>query len=155
MYEELALYIDGEFRQGSSGAGEDVINPATEEALAFLPHASKDDLDRALASAAEGFRVWRDTSAHDRGKVLWKAGELIRERADAIGRTLTLEEGKTLAEAVVEVKVAADIFQWYAEEGRRAYGRLIPEPSHPAPARWSSASRWVRSRRSRPGTSRR
>ena len=51
MYEELALYIDGEFRQGSSGAGEDVINPATEEALAFLPHASKDDLDRALASA--------------------------------------------------------------------------------------------------------
>ena len=126
MYEELALYIDGEFRQGSSGAGEDVINPATEEALAFLPHASKDDLDRALASAAEGFRVWRDTSAHDRGKVLWKAGELIRERADAIGRTLTLEEGKTLAEAVVEVKVAADIFQWYAEEGRRAYGRLIP-----------------------------
>ena len=63
MYEELALYIDGEFRQGSSGAGEDVVNPATEEALAFLPHASKDDLDRALASAAEGFRVWRDTSA--------------------------------------------------------------------------------------------
>ena len=63
---------------------------------------------------------------HDRGKVLWRAGELIRERADAIGRTLTLEEGKPLAEAVMEVKVAADIFQWYAEEGRRAYGRLIP-----------------------------
>ena len=64
-------------------------------------------------------KVWRDTSAHERGRVLWKAGELIRERADAIGRTLTMEEGKTLAEAVVEVNVAADISQWYAEEGRR------------------------------------
>ena len=110
---------DGEFRQGSDGAGEDVINPATEETLAFLPHASKSDLDRALESAGEGFKVWRDTSAYERGKVLWKAGELIRERADAIGRTLTMEEGKTLAEAVVEANVAADIFQWYAEEGRR------------------------------------
>ena len=126
MYEELALYIDGEFRQGSDGAGEDVINPATEETLAFLPHASKSDLDCALESAGEGFKVWRDTSAYERGKVLWKAGELIRERAGAIGCTLTMEEGKTLAEAIVEVNVAADIFQWYAEEGRRAYGRLIP-----------------------------
>jgi len=85
MYEELALYIDGEFRQGSNGAGEDVINPATEETLAFLPHASKTDLDRALESAAQGFKVWRDTSAHERSRVLWKAGELIRERAGAIG----------------------------------------------------------------------
>ena len=126
MYEELALYIDGEFRQSSDGAGENVINPATEETLAFLPHASKSDLDRALTSAADAFKVWRDTSAYERSRVLWTAGELIRERADAIGRTLTMEEGKTLAEAVLEVKVAADIFQWYAEEGRRAYGRLIP-----------------------------
>ena len=60
--------------------GEDVINPATEETLAFLPHASKSDLDRALESAGEGFKVWRDTSAYERGRVLWKAGELIRER---------------------------------------------------------------------------
>ena len=126
MYEELALYIDGEFRQGSDGAGENVVNPATEEELAFLPHASKSDLDQALASAADAFKTWRDTSAYERGRVLWTAGELIRERADAIGRILTMEEGKTLAEAVLEVKVAADIFQWYAEEGRRAYGRLIP-----------------------------
>ena len=97
--------------------------------------------------------MWRDTSAYERGRVLWKAGELIRERAGAIGRTLTMEEGKTLGEAILEVKVAADIFQWYAEEGRRAYGRLIPSRL-PGTRRWSFASRWVRSRRSRRGTSR-
>jgi succinate-semialdehyde dehydrogenase/glutarate-semialdehyde dehydrogenase len=126
MYEELAMYIDGEWCQGSDGAGEDVINPATEEALAHLPHASSADLDGALAAAGRGFAEWRATSAYDRGAIIYKAGELIRERADAIAETLTLEQGKVLAEARLEVLVSADIFQWYAEEGRRAYGRIIP-----------------------------
>ena len=126
MYEELAMYIDGEWCQGGDGAGEDVINPATEEVLAHLPHASGADLDRSLAAASKGFAQWRATSAYDRGRIIYKAGELIRERADAIARTLTLEQGKGLAEARMEVLVSADIFQWYAEEGRRAYGRIIP-----------------------------
>ncbi|MEE9266210.1 MAG: aldehyde dehydrogenase family protein, partial [Gammaproteobacteria bacterium] len=126
MYEELAMYIDGKWCQGSDGAGEDVINPATEETLARLPHASAADLDRALAAAARGFAQWRATSAYDRGAILYKAGDLIRERADTIARVLTLEQGKALAEARMEVLVSADIFQWYAEEGRRAYGRIIP-----------------------------
>lgn len=126
MYEQLAMYIDGQWCQGSDGAGEDVINPATEESLGVLPHASIADLDRALLSVKAGFKVWRATSAHERGRILWKAGDLIRQRADAIGRVLTLEEGKSLPEAVAEVQTAADIFQWYAEEGRRAYGRIIP-----------------------------
>jgi len=126
VYEELAMYIDGTWCQGSDGAGEEVINPATEEAIAHLPHASSADLDRALAAAAKGFEKWRATSAYDRGAIIYKAGELIRERADAIARTLTLEQGKVLAEARLEVLTAADIFQWYAEEGRRAYGRIIP-----------------------------
>ena len=126
MYEELAMYIDGEWCQGSDGAGEDVINPATEEALARLPHASAADLDRALAAASRGFAEWRATSAYDRCAIISKAGELIRERADAIARTLTLEQGKVFGEARMEVMVSADIFQWYAEEGRRAYGRIIP-----------------------------
>ncbi len=126
MYEQLAMYIDGEWCAGSDGAGEDVINPATEESLAHLPHASPTDLDRALAAAERGFAQWRATSAYDRAKVLNRAGALIRERADDIARTLTLEEGKVLAEAKLEVLVAADIFEWYAEEGRRAYGRIIP-----------------------------
>ncbi len=126
MYEELAMYIDGEWCQGSDGSGEEVFNPATEEALEHLPHASTMDLDRALAAAQKGFEVWRATSAYDRAAIIYKAGELIRERADAIARILTLEEGKVLAEARMEVLVAADIFQWYAEEGKRTYGRIIP-----------------------------
>ncbi|MBF2761281.1 MAG: NAD-dependent succinate-semialdehyde dehydrogenase [Ectothiorhodospiraceae bacterium AqS1] len=126
MYEELALYIDGEFRQGSEGQGERVLNPATEDELGFLPHASTADLDAALACAEKGFEEWKATSAYERAGILWKAGELMRSRADDIGRTMTQEQGKPLAEAVVEVKVSADIFQWYAEEGRRAYGRIIP-----------------------------
>ena len=126
MYEELAMYIDGTWCQGSDGAGEEVVNPATEEAIAHLPHASSADLDRALAAASKGFNQWRATSAYDRGNILYKAGTLIRERADSIARTLTLEQGKVLAEARLEVLTSADIFQWYAEEGRRAYGRIIP-----------------------------
>ena len=120
MYEELAMYIGGEWCQGGDGAGEDVINPATEEVLARLPHASGADLDRSLAAASKGFAQWRATSAYDRGRIIYKAGELIRERADAIARTLTLEQGKGLAEARMEVLVSADIFQWYAEVQRSA-----------------------------------
>ena len=86
MYAELAMYIDGEWCQGSDGAGEDVINPATEETLARLPHASAADLDRALAAAARGFAQWRATSAYDRGAILYKAGDLIRERAGYAAR---------------------------------------------------------------------
>ena len=126
MYEELAMYIDGEWCQGSDGAHEEVINPATEESLARLPHASAADLDRALAAADKGFAQWRATSAYERAGILYKAGDLMRQRADAIARTLTMEQGKGLAEARMEVMVSADIFQWYAEEGKRAYGRIIP-----------------------------
>ncbi|MCP5149736.1 MAG: NAD-dependent succinate-semialdehyde dehydrogenase [Ectothiorhodospiraceae bacterium] len=126
MYEKLEMWIDGEWCQGSDGAGEDVVNPATEEVIGHLPHASSADLDRALDAADRGFKVWRAMSAYDRANIIYKAGALIRERADDIGRTLTLEQGKVLAEGKGEVLVAADIFQWYAEEGRRAYGRIIP-----------------------------
>ena len=71
MYEELAMYIDGEWCQGSEGAGEEVVNPATEEALAHLPHAATADLDRALDGARRGFEVWRNTSAYDRAGMGW------------------------------------------------------------------------------------
>lgn len=126
MYEKLEMYIDGEWCQGSDGAGEDVVNPATEEVLGHLPHASKSDLDRALTSSKAGFETWRSTSAFDRGKILSKASDLMRERAEQIAQIMTREQGKTLVEARMEVQVSADIFQWYAEEGRRAYGRIIP-----------------------------
>ena len=126
MYETLQLLIDGEWRSGSDGKTEPVINPATEETIADLPHASASDLDEALAAAEKAFPLWRDTSAYDRGKIMKKAAELMRERADAIAKTLTLEEGKVFAEAKMEVLGSADITDWYAEEGKRTYGRIIP-----------------------------
>src|SRR4051812_18636660 len=126
MYTDLALCIDGEWLNGSGRKGEDVVNPASGKTLARLPHAGADDLDRALAAAEKGFQVWRATPAYDRAKVLRKAANLVRERADNIARVMTLEQGKVLAESRAEVLVTADIIEWFAEEGRRAYGRLVP-----------------------------
>jgi len=126
MYTDLALYIGGAWRNGDGRQGEDVVNPATEKPLARLPHAGASDLDEALEAAQKGFTVWRATSAYDRAKVLRKAAGLVRERAEPIARIMTQEQGKVLGEARVEVLVTADIIEWFAEEGRRAYGRIIP-----------------------------
>src|SRR6266700_4082484 len=106
--------------------GEDVVNPATEKPLGRLPHAGARDLDHALEAAKKGFELWRATSAYDRAKVLRKAANLVRERAETIARIMTQEQGKVLSEARLEVLVTADLIEWYAEEGRRAYGRIVP-----------------------------
>ncbi|MEE8560089.1 MAG: NAD-dependent succinate-semialdehyde dehydrogenase [Alphaproteobacteria bacterium] len=126
MYEELSLYIDGEWCQGSAGESQEVINPATEKVLGVLPHASSEDLDRALAAAERGFKEWSAASAARRAKVLKRAAELMLERTDHIAATMTLEEGKSLTETRSEVRFSAGIFEWYAEEAKRAYGRIIP-----------------------------
>ena len=126
MYANLELYIDGQWLNGDGRAGEDVINPATEKPLARLPHASSADLDRALEAAKKGFAVWRAVSAYERAKVMRKAADLMRERHDVIAKILVQEEGKAYPEARAEVRTSADIIEWYAEEGRRAYGRIVP-----------------------------
>ena len=126
MYANLELYIDGQWLNGDGRAGEDVINPATEKPLARLPHASSADLDRALEAAKKGFAVWRAVSAYERAKVMRKAADLMRERHETIAKILVQEEGKAYPEARAEVRTSADIIEWYAEEGRRAYGRIVP-----------------------------
>jgi succinate-semialdehyde dehydrogenase/glutarate-semialdehyde dehydrogenase len=126
MYTELALYIDGQWLSGSGRKTEDVINPASGKVLAQLPHASKADLDAALAAAEKGFAVWKATSAYDRAKILRKAADLLRERCDHVSRVQTQEQGKVYPESRAEVLTSADIIDWYAEEGRRAYGRIVP-----------------------------
>ena len=125
-YTDLNLYIDGEFTKGNSGASEDVVNPSTDAVLATLPHAKKEEMDKAVAAAAEAFKTWRKTPAVERSKILRKAADLMRERADTIATSLTMEQGKVLAEAKMEVMACAEVIEWFAEEGRRAYGRIIP-----------------------------
>jgi succinate-semialdehyde dehydrogenase/glutarate-semialdehyde dehydrogenase len=126
MYTELGLFIDGAWVKANGRDREPVLNPATEKTLAELPHASPSDLDQALAAATKGYKVWRAMSAYDRGKVMRKAADLMRERVEVIARVLTLEQGKPIAEARLEVGGAADVIEWMGEEGRRAYGRVIP-----------------------------
>jgi len=126
MYGNLELFIGGKWLGGDGRKSEEVLNPATEKPLARLPHASKADLDEALAAATKGFAVWRATSAYDRAKIMRKAADLMRERYDAISKIMVLEQGKVYPEARAEVTTSADIIDWYAEEGRRSYGRIVP-----------------------------
>lgn len=122
----LEHYIGGAWVQPTSGKTQDVMNPSTNLAIGKLGLASKGDLDKALAAAQKGFETWRKVSSYERGKILKKVADLMRSRADEIAKVLTLEQGKVLAEAKVEVLGSADIIEWFAEEGRRAYGRIIP-----------------------------
>jgi succinate-semialdehyde dehydrogenase / glutarate-semialdehyde dehydrogenase len=125
-YESAGLYIDGAWTDGSAGRSQPILNPATGERIGDVPLAEADDLDRALAAAARGFAVWRDMSVEERTRTLHRAADLIRERAGAIGRTMTLEQGKPFPEARGEVVRVAKLLDWDAEEARRSYGRIIP-----------------------------
>jgi len=126
-YADLSLFIGGEWLAGDGRKTSPVVNPATEEVIGQLPHASKADLDRALAEADRGFKVWRAIFPDQRGKILKKTAELMRERAEEIARIATTESGKSIHETRIEVQMSANIFEWFAEEGRRAYGRVLPQ----------------------------
>jgi succinate-semialdehyde dehydrogenase / glutarate-semialdehyde dehydrogenase len=125
MYTSLEHYIDGNWVK-PSGKSQDVINPSNSKTIGELGLASKGDLDKALAAVDKGFKTWRKVSAYERGKILRKAADLVRTRADEIAKVLTQEQGKVLAEAKLELVSAADIIDWFAGEGQRAYGRIIP-----------------------------
>jgi len=126
MYPTLSLYIDGQFINGQGRHEQDIVNPATGAVVGKLPHATTEDLDRALAAAARAFETWKKTSPLERSKVLRKVAELARERAKDIGHAMTLDQGKPLAESVGEVVSCAEHAEWHAEECRRIYGRVIP-----------------------------
>src|ERR1700686_2281675 len=125
-YYDLHLLVGGEAISASARRSLPVEDPSTREEIGRLPIATDDDLQRALESAARGFACWRATSAYDRASVLRGAARLIRERAEAIARILTLEEGKPIVESRLEIQATADIIEWCGEEGRRTYGRVVP-----------------------------
>lgn len=126
MYANVSLFIDGAWTAAASGRTLTVMNPATGEPLGTVAHAEIPDLDRALAAAEKGFAVWKKVSAYERSKVMRKAAGLIRERVDMIANLMTQEQGKPLVEAKGELMAGADVIEWFAEEARRAYGRVIP-----------------------------
>lgn len=126
MYPDTQLFIDGTWTKGAGGRTIPVLNPATGEVIGNVAHAEQADLDRALAAVEKGFQTWKKVSAFDRYKVMRKAADIIRSRADEIAKIMTMEQGKPLVEAKGETLAAGDIIDWFAEEGRRTYGRVIP-----------------------------
>ena len=125
-YPEILLHIDGAWQPAASGKSFEVLDPATGEVAGRCAHAGPDELDRALEATHRGFEVWRKVSAYDRSRTLRRAAEILRSRIELIAPIMTIEQGKPLAEARIELTVAADIIDWFAEEGRRGYGRVIP-----------------------------
>ena len=122
-YPEIELYIDGRWKRAS---GQPVINPADESVLGTVPTATTADLDDALAAAQRGFALWRKTSPAKRTQIILKAASIIRERVDAMAVAMTLEQGKPLDQARLEIIRGCDIIEWDATEGLRLYGRVIP-----------------------------
>ncbi len=120
------MYIDGQWVDAGDGNVLKVINPADESIIAEVAYGTRVEADRAIEAAAKAFPAWRSVSVYERARVLKRTAELLRDRADAVARSLTQEQGKPLAEAKGEVLHAADTFEWFAEEGKRAYGRIIP-----------------------------
>ncbi len=125
-YPHTQLFIHGQWRDAAAGETLAVFNPATGKEIGRVAHARQADLDLALDAAQKGFEVWRDKPPIERAKVMRAAAALMRERAGAIAALLTQEQGKPLAEAKGEAMAAADIIEWFADEGLRVYGRIVP-----------------------------
>ena len=125
----LKLFIDGAWKSGEGRDCHEVINPVDAQPIAALPYATKADLDEALAASERAWPEWRSTDVEKRGAILHKTAALLRERVDLIARTMTQEQGKPLGEAKLEVLGSAQLFDWYAEDAKRDYGRTLVRPA--------------------------
>ena len=123
-YPELPLYIHGEWRKTKDSLA--VVNPATEQEIGRLAHASISDLDDAIDSASRGFRVWSKTAPNERASVMQQAAAIMRERQDEIATAITMEHGKPFQQARLEVIRGCEFLEWDAGEATRTYGRVIP-----------------------------
>jgi len=125
-YPRTQLFINGHWREGVTQRALPVHNPATGHPIGEVACAGAPDLEEVAVAAAKGFQVWRRMSAFERYKIMRKAANLLRDRIELIAQLMTQEQGKPLAEARMEINAGADTIDWFAEEGRRAYGRVIP-----------------------------
>ncbi|MDB9802702.1 NAD-dependent succinate-semialdehyde dehydrogenase [Pelagibacteraceae bacterium] len=124
MYEKYGQFIDGKWQKSASGETYDVINPATEEIIGKASKANSVDVQKALKSAENGLKIWKNTSPWERSKIIRKISELMKQRVDVISKWLTLEVGKPLTEGPGEIGGAADIFEWNSEETKRIFGEI-------------------------------
>ena len=125
-YPHTQLLIANEWCDARSKKQLPVINPADDSILGHVAAAGIEDLERAVVAAQRGFEAWREMTPHQRAAVMRSAAARLRERAEQIAPLLTLEQGKPLAEARIETLAAADIIEWFADEGLRVYGRIVP-----------------------------
>ena len=126
---DLELFIDGSWRSGEGRDTHTLLNPASAEAIADVPYATAADLEEALAAAERTWPEWRAMDVEKRGAILHKAAALLRERVDLIAATMTQEQGKVLAESKAETLASAQLFDWYAEDAKRDYGRTLVRPA--------------------------
>lgn len=120
------LWIGGQWCDADDGRTLGVINPATEAVIQEVAYAGRAETRRAIEAAQQALPDWMKRTAWERGRILKKTADLMRDRCDAIARILTLEQGKPLAEARAEILHSADTYEWFAEEGKRSYGQVIP-----------------------------
>lgn len=120
------MYIGGAWVDSASGATREVLDPSTETALCAVAYGDARDCATAIAAAQEAFPAWSRRTPYERGAILKAAADHLRRELDALGRLTSEESGKPFPEARGEWTVAADLLEWYAEEGKRAYGRTIP-----------------------------
>jgi acyl-CoA reductase-like NAD-dependent aldehyde dehydrogenase len=119
-------HIGGEWVDASNGGTWDVRNPATEELVRTVPFGTDVDAHRAIDAAAGALAGWSTRTPYERGAILKAAAEAIRASVDQLARTTVLESGKPTIQARGEWLVSADLLEWFAEEGKRAYGRVVP-----------------------------
>lgn len=127
-YMRQANRIGGEWVQADSGATIDVINPASGQKLGTVPKSGKAETRRAIEAADKAFATFRKTTALERSKLLRNLHDAILDNQDALAQLLTLEQGKSLAEAKGEIGASAAYVLWFAEEARRTYGDVVPSP---------------------------
>src|SRR3546814_526595 len=121
-------YVDGQWISADSGALLDVHNPATGKLIAQVPLAGAAETRRAITAAQGALHSWRRKTAAERARLLLNWHQLMLQNQEDLARLMTLEQGKPLAEARGEITYAASFFEWFAEEGKRAYGDVIPSP---------------------------
>jgi succinate-semialdehyde dehydrogenase/glutarate-semialdehyde dehydrogenase len=119
-----ALYLDGQWVQTQAALR--VSNPATTETIAEVCAANRELAAKAITGAQAALQTWRQITGKARGEYLRKMADELERRRDEVARTITLENGKPLAQSLGEVAMSVDHLRWFAEEARRCYGRIVP-----------------------------